>query len=90
MKIFHRGRLVDSAQVPHRNRSRYLIQFWFQIETPGKGLGWEWGWTGTDIVVYDNQRDKELKAYRDSWLEANHGVRHKIKRCTAKFISGDI
>ena len=89
MKMFHRGRLVDSAQVPRRNRSRYLLQFWFKCKAENP-QGFIWGWTGTEIVVYDNNREKELKAYRDKWLEANLGVRHKILRCTAKFLGGDI
>ena len=67
MRRWHDGRLKDSWQVPHKNRSVYLQRFWFELPSPKNPRG---NYMGL-VVAVPPPVETNLKKHRDEVIAAN-------------------
>lgn len=86
----HEGREKDSWQVPHRNRRRVLVKFWFSLSPPS---------FFASIVGVPEPLLPNLQKYKKEVLEANDSwtyyVKHPVtgmpeKRCRVVKVTADI
>ena len=84
----HNGRLRDPWHIPHRNRVKYEVRFWFKTQDPSGKKPFIWGYAGSIVCVPDPVRENLLK-YKQEWISHNLGIAHKVKKVTFKFLGVD-
>ncbi len=85
MKLRHDGRLKDRHQIPHRNRSIYLVKFWFELPNVKNKKG---NFMGCKIAV-SSPIEANLMKYKEEMIAANpEWIRPKYKQIFAGYDNG--
>lgn len=75
--------------MPHLNRLRIKVKFWFKSRDPEGKRPFIWGWAGA-IVAVPPPYEQNLQQYVREFKMANLGIAHKIKKVTYEKLGADI